>query len=65
MEKLKGGAESIEDTCSAKSTDGIQSWTFAYIRLLNNPYVNGVSLSKTNPKNGASLLNLAVFWKED
>ena len=22
----------------------IQSWTFAYVRLLNKPYVNGVSL---------------------
>ena len=26
----------------------IQSWTFAYLRLLNKPYVNGVSLREQN-----------------
>ena len=26
----------------------IRSWTFAYVRLLDNPYVNGVTLREQN-----------------
>ena len=44
----------------------IQSWTFAYVRLLNKPYVNGVSLiEQKHPKNTTRPLNLGVFWKGD
>ena len=50
----------------SSSNDYLQSWTFAYIRLLNNPYVNGVTLrNQTNFKNTAGLLNLATFLKGD